>query len=307
MDKEQFTPEGWALVPAHSWRDRVFRFLTKPPFTGERVGKGWLERWTRAPRHRAVELKLTIPEWPRWWRPLRVAFLSDFHTGAHSRDVARFQAIVAEAANLRPDLALFGGDFVNLIPFGGGRVPPQVTAWVLAALPARLGHFAVLGNHDRNYGAEEVTRALQSAGIVVLNDERRQIEFNRTVVDLVGIPDARRDGSAARELLAGLNPGRPTIVLAHDPYWFAYMPSGPHLMLAGHTHAGQITIPGLGPVRNASWAPLRWTYGLIEENGRRMYVTSGLGTSALPLRIGTQPEFVLLEINGLQPSAWNAK
>jgi predicted MPP superfamily phosphohydrolase len=63
-------------------------------------------------------------------------------------------------------------------------------------------------------------------------------------------------------------------------------------MLAGHTHGGQIRLPGIGAVVNASAAPLRWTYGWVNEGGRRMYVTSGLGTSGLPIRLGIPPEYV---------------
>jgi uncharacterized protein len=183
-----------------------------------------------------------------------------------------------------------------LMPFGGGRVPPTAIATVLAALKAPLGCFAVLGNHDRNYGAAEVTEALQANGIAVLLDSMREVFFEGVRIGVAGIHDSRRDRASARALLAGLGRERPTIVLAHDPWWFSHIPDGPHLMLAGHTHGGQICLPGIGALRNASWAPLAWSYGLVEAGERRMYVTSGLGCSNLPLRIGVPPEFVLLDI-----------
>ena len=68
-------------------------------------------------------------------------------------------------------------------------------------------------------------------------------------------------------LLAGLSPERPTIVLAHDPFWFAHVPPGPHLTLAGHTHGGQFRLPFVGAFVNMSRAPLRWTHGHVEEAG----------------------------------------
>jgi predicted MPP superfamily phosphohydrolase len=276
-------------------RDWLFHALTRPPYRDAAGHKGWLEPFTRAPDHVVRRLDLAIPGWPM--RPLRIAFLSDFHTGSHAGDVKRLAAIVAEAAHHAPDLVLLGGDFVNMIPFGGGRVPPQVTAAILARLPAPLGRFAVLGNHDRNYGEHAVAEALRAHAITVLSDQRASLRFDGAEIDLVGIHDARRDRPAARALLAGLTPDRPALVLAHDPYWFRHLPAGPHLMLAGHTHGGQIRLAGRA-WRNASWAPLRWSHGLVREHGSQMYVTSGLGSSGIPLRLGMPPEWVIVEVRG---------
>ena len=280
------------------WDDRLTRALVTPPFHDEAGRKGWLAPFSRGPPHEVRRLRFKLSGWPRVPRPLRVAFLADFHVGSHAGDVARLSAIITEVAEFAPDIALYGGDFVNMMAFGGGRVPPRTIAPIIARLPAPLGHFAVIGNHDRNYDAGEVTDALQAAGIVVLADERRSIRFEAGEIEIAGIPDARVERPQAHALLASLGPDRPAVVLAHDPYWFGHLPPGPHLMLAGHTHGGQIRLPLIGPLRNASHAPMRWTYGLVEEEGKRMYVTSGLGCSGIPLRIGVPPEYVVIEVNG---------
>ena len=282
-----------------AWRDRLFRAMTRPPYQDSEGRKGLLAPFAHALRHRVRHLQLHLPGWPRWRRPQRIAYLSDFHAGSHTDDVTRFRKIVAEASGYRPDLALYGGDFVNFIPYGGGRVPPETVAAILSGLTAPLGQVAVLGNHDRNYGEAEVAAALRARGIAVLLDSVIELRFEGTALPILGIHDARRERPESRAALAALDPASPAIVLAHDPFWFGHMRSEAHLMLAGHTHGGQICLPGFGPLRNASRAPLRWTYGLIEEEGRRMYVTSGLGCSALPLRIGARPEWVLLELNGI--------
>jgi len=117
-------------------------------------------------------------------------------------------------------------------------------------------------------------------------------------LDLVGIPNARVESARSKQLLAGLVRERPSIVLTHDPMWFANVPRGPHLTLAGHTHGGQISLPGVGILKNASKAPLRWTHGLIRERGQYLYVTSGIGTSGVPLRWRVPPEFVVLDVTG---------
>jgi hypothetical protein len=182
--------------------------------------------------------------------------------------------------------------------FGGGRLSPNAIARILAPLDAPLGRFAVLGNHDYSYGAEEIATALESQGITVLSDEQRSLSFAGRTIELVGLPDARRLRARGRALLAGLSAERPAIILVHDPFWFAHVPAGPHITLAGHTHGGQFRIPGIGALRNASRAPLRWSYGHVKEDGRHLYVTGGIGTSLIPLRIGVPPEYAVLDLSG---------
>ena len=274
------------------------RFLTRPPFGDDLGHKGWFSRISRAEPHIVHHLGLKIAGWPRWCRPMRIAFLSDFHTGSHSGDVARLDAIIAEASSFRPDIALFGGDYVNMQVFGGGRVPPSTIATALARLEAPLGRFAILGNHDYQYGAADVAGALERQDINVLSDSRVTLQFQNSTVDIIGVPDARVTRPEARVVLAGILPNTPTIVLAHDPVWFAQVPPGPHLTLAGHTHGGQIRIPGIGIVTNASKAPLRWSDGLIYEAERYLYVTSGIGTSSVPLRWGVPPGYAVLDVTG---------
>jgi len=276
---------------------RLLRALARPPFDDALGRKGAFERFSRAPPHRVHRLAITVPGWPRWQRPLCVAYLSDLHLGSHAGDVARLEAIVAEAAQFEPDLALHGGDFVNMQPFGGGRVPPHVTATILARLTAPCGRFAVLGNHDYTYGPRAVADALRENGITVLDDEVASVEHEAHALHILGIPDAHATSARGLDLIRSLS-AQPTLVLAHDPAWFAYLPPGPHLMLAGHTHGGQVRLPGIGVVFNASKAPLRWSHGLVNEGGRQLYVTAGLGTSGVPLRIGVPPEYAVLDING---------
>jgi uncharacterized protein len=279
-------------------RGRFVRAITRPPFADERGDKGWFRYFSRAQRHVVRHLRLVIDGWPRWPRPFRIAFLSDFHTGSHADDVERLRLIVAEISALEPDIALYGGDYVNLQLFGGGRVPPHTTAAELSQLTAPLGRFAVLGNHDYVYGRHAVTKALADCGISVLDHERHIATFHNTPIELVGIPDGDVQRTAGHAVLRSLS-GHPAIILVHDPIWFAELRPGPFLMLAGHTHGGQIRFPGIGILRNGSRAPLRWSHGLIRENGKSLCVTSGIGTSAVPIRWRIPPEIVMLDVTGI--------
>jgi predicted MPP superfamily phosphohydrolase len=224
--------------------------------------------------------------------------LSDHHIGSHADDVARHIRIVQSAALLRPDLVLFGGDYVNMMPLGGGRVPPRTIARVLDQLTGRYGRFAILGNHDYAYGEQEVGNALRDSGITVLDHERGTFTFGKHAIDVAGVPDAHVMRPQGHALLSSLSADRPTIVLTHDPAWFKHVPPGPFLTLAGHTHGGQIRLPGLGVVVNASKAPLRWSHGLVVEGSRHLIVTAGLGSGGIPVRIRVPPEFVFIEVTG---------
>jgi predicted MPP superfamily phosphohydrolase len=272
--------------------------LVRRPFTDAAGRKPWVEWLSRPQPHALRTLRFKLDGWPRRSRALRIAFMSDFHVGSHSGDVARLGQLIEEANALKPDLALFGGDFMNMQLFGGGRVPPQVVASALGRLEAPLGRFAVLGNHDIDYGPREVLDALRRSTIIALNDERRELRIGGMPIDIVGIADARVERIRAHAMMRQITAARPALVLAHDPYWFQHLPPGPHLMLSGHTHGGQIRLPGIGALTTKSHAPRSWSYGLIVDNGRRLYVTSGLGTSGVPVRIGIRPEFVLIEIIG---------
>ena len=272
--------------------------LLKRPYRDPHGDKGWYGLLAQPQRHRVVRQDIDVAGWPKFARPLRIAFLTDFHTGSHTGDVARFTAIMDEAAAFKPDLVLFGGDYMNMHLVGGGRVPPHTVAAMLARLDGPLGRVAVLGNHDYIYGEDDVAAAFRARSITVLDHERRTLTFEGHALDIVGVPDAHLLRDEARELLAGLRGDRPGIVLAHDPMWFAHVPVGPFLTLSGHTHGGQIRLPGIGILHNASTAPMHWSHGLTVENGRTLYVSAGLGTSLIPLRIGVPPEFAILDVNG---------
>src|SRR5262249_29481795 len=95
-------------------RGWLTRVITRPPFRGESGNKGWVGKFARAQPHAIRHIRLKPAQWPRWSRPLRVAFISDLHTGSHTKDVERLHLIVDELAQYSPDLAVFGGDYVNL-------------------------------------------------------------------------------------------------------------------------------------------------------------------------------------------------
>jgi predicted MPP superfamily phosphohydrolase len=274
------------------------RRIVAQPFSDPRGRKGWWSWLSRAPTLSVRQVWIGMAGWPRTSRPLRLLFLSDLHVGSHTDDVDRLGMIMRSAGELQPDLMCLGGDYVNSLLFGGGRVPPETIAELLAVVKPPLGSFAILGDHDELYGASAIAGALQDAGLTVLRNQAADIAFDGQEITIVGVtPDAAELPKLIRKARAG----HPTIVLAHDPAAFALLPRETScLMLCGHTHGGQIRVPLLGPLVNMSDAPLAWTYGHVVEGECHLYVTSGLGVSLFPLRLGVPPEVVLIRVQGPQ-------
>lgn len=225
---------------------------------------------------------------------LRIGVLADPHVGSHPGDIERLTKAVEAINALDPDLVVLPGDFMNMTPIGWGRVPPERIAEILSGLKG-AHRYAVLGNHDRDFGAMRVQSALERAGIEVLENREIGVSVGNRRLSIVGVEDART-GEPDLGLMKESEEADLTLILTHDPALFAYAPPGDVLMICGHTHGGQVVPPFLGPIVNASAAPLRWTYGHVHEDDRHLVVSAGFGTSGLPIRWNRPPEIALVTI-----------
>ena len=268
------------------------RLLPPVPFGGTSHHKGLWEPLARALPHEWRRYRLTAP----LDRALSCVVLSDLHVGSHAGDLDRLESIVGEVMAHSPGLLLLGGDYVNMQPFGGGRVRPEQIAEVLAPMARAMPIAAVLGNHDAEYGTKRVAKALEERGIPVLFNELRRLETDAGTIDIAGLEDHGTGRQDTAGVLAALSQPARTLVLAHDPASFTTVPRGLIATVSGHTHGGQIRLPFFGAIVNASRAPLRWTHGHVIEDERHLVVSAGLGTSGLPLRINCPPEIVELVI-----------
>lgn len=233
---------------------------------------------------------LRMPRWPAGEAPAHVAVLGDLHLGNEAMDGSRLRRIVEIVDALKPDLILITGDMIS----GRGRrqaidAAPQLQA-VLRGLRAPLGVIAVLGNHDHDTDAPLVTSTLRAAGITVLvNDAVRR---GPLVIGGLGDPASGRERIG--RTLAAMEPlrGAP-IVLAHSPKPIWHLPKDGTLLLAGHTHCGQIVVPVLWQMLATS---PDFRCGIVRDRRRTTIVTAGLGTSRLPLRLGAPPDLWLLRL-----------
>jgi predicted MPP superfamily phosphohydrolase len=243
---------------------------------------------------RRVEIRAR--RWPAARPPLRIALLSDLHAGGPHVDPERVARIVAHVNREAPELALLLGDFVDREVALGEDVGPEPVARALAQLRAPLGSVAVLGNHDWRFGGERVAAALQAAGIRVLENEALRLETAAGPLWLAGVGDERMRLADVDAALSAVPQEEPAILLTHQPDVFPRVPERVALTVAGHLHGGQVGIPLVRRRVLPSRHGERYARGHIEEDGRHLYVSQGIGESALPFRFAAPPEVVVIEL-----------
>ncbi|HYP76456.1 MAG TPA: metallophosphoesterase [Polyangiaceae bacterium] len=239
---------------------------------------------------------LQLANWPAQLSGMRVALLSDLHVGSPHWGLSRLHELVLKVNAEQPDLILLGGDYLINDVWFGEKVEAEPIALELGQLRAPLGVFAVLGNHDWWNDGPKVRAALEARGITVLDDEVTRLHFKGKSLCLLGVRDeTERTRSAQKELELAL-PGMPLLVLMHEPDLFADFDERATLTLAGHTHGGQVDLPIFGRRVVPSRFGSRYAAGHVIENGRHLFVTTGVGTSIIPVRFRVTPEVALLTL-----------
>ena len=233
--------------------------------------------------------------WPQACDGLRVDVVADTHTGSPRNGLDHLDEMVRELANDDSQVVLMAGDYVILKVLLGRYVPASDTAEHLKPLLARKPVYAVLGNHDWWHDGPRFMAALRRQGIVVLENEARAIDANLWVV---GVGDHSTGHSRPRAALAGVPARAQALVMMHDPASLFELPPVQGLVVAAHTHGGQIRLPFIGAPVVPGAAPREWAYGWVDHGTHRMYVTSGLGVSILPVRFNIRPEWVLFRLAG---------
>ena len=249
--------------------------------------------WVEPRRLVVRDVQLVLPGLASAHDGVRIAVLTDLHVGSPHHGTERLREIVAAVNAAAPDIVLILGDLVIQGVLGGEFVAPEKIAGELRVLRAGHGVFAVLGNHDWWFDAERVASALESVGIAVLEDAAVPIDLG-TPLWLAGVSDfweGRHDVAAA---LAAVPEREPVIVFTHNPDIFPAVPARVTLTLAGHTHGGQVALPLIGRPIVPSRYGERYAAGHVVEDGRHLFVSTGTGTSILPVRFRVPPELVIV-------------
>ncbi|MFL6591587.1 MAG: metallophosphoesterase [Luteimonas sp.] len=235
---------------------------------------------------------MALPHWSPQCDGLRADVVADIHTGSPRNGVDKLDRVVAQLSASDSDVVIMAGDYVILKVFLGKYVTPEVVAAHLKPLLAHKRVYAVLGNHDWWKNGGRVRHALESIGVTVLENQATEVNFGRCRLWLVGVGDLWEGHPDVRRAFSGVRDGAPVVAITHNPDIFPRLPARASLVIAGHTHGGQVNLlPGQPSVRFGHYIA-----GPITDQGRQLFVTPGIGTSILPFRFRVPPEISRLTL-----------
>ncbi len=237
-----------------------------------------------------TEASLPVAGLPPALQGIRIALLTDIHHSAlvGADDV---RAAVDLTLSLKPDLIVLGGDYVT---FSDRSRYVGPVAELLAPLSAPHGVFAILGNHDDD---KDMPAALTQRGFTVLKDQRTRLTVRGEKLELAGIRFWTRKIADLDRILR--NAADTMLLLAHDPRRLAEAAAlKVHAVLSGHTHGGQVIVPGVGAIYKTRFPIL---HGLGQQANTSIFVSRGIGTVYVPVRINCPPEVALVTLRATEP------
>lgn len=242
-----------------------------------------------------TEVPVTIPGLAPSLEGVTVVQITDLHAGIFT-GLAELEHVVERVNRLRADIVVITGDVIDNNP---GHIPDAMRC--LGRLRARLGVYAILGNHDLYTGSERVRRGLAAVGIPCLVDRSVSIhtgDARRGAITLAGVNDVMArgaDGLDGPDLVRALERSdreAPVILLAHNPVFFEEAAGLVALQLSGHTHGGQVNLGGV------AGALLPYVAGRYQRSGSTLYVSRGIGITGAPVRLSAAPEITRLVLTG---------
>ena len=241
---------------------------------------------------------------------LRIVHLTDIHHGPWT-SLQYIRKVVRQANALRPDLVVLTGDYVH---HSDVYIAPVVRE--LAELRARAGVVATLGNHDWWEDGDRTAAEFARTGVRLVDNDRLFLTAERTLERTVGASDRRHALCLAgagdlwegapnyADALGGVPDAMPRVMLSHnpdvaeEPSLLKYAPRI-DLMLSGHTHGGQVTLPWLGTPITPSRYGQKYAAGMVQSPLCPVYVNRGIGTTVMPLRLGVRPEIAVVELRAV--------
>jgi uncharacterized protein len=242
------------------------------------------------------EVPLALPRWPSEHDGLRVALVSDVHAGAGHMTPARLARIVDRILALDADVNILLGDYLDSSRLGDGRARVRQVARELARIPHAI---AVMGNHDWRGAGPAMGWALRGAGVTVLENDAVPV---RDRLWVAGLADTRHRFVDLDAALRKPPEDAAVLLATHDPDVFPDVPDRAALTVAGHLHGGQVNVPILRHAVLPTRYRDRYLAGHVVEEGRHLYVSAGLGTAGLPLRLCRPPEVPVLRLTS--PRGW---
>jgi hypothetical protein len=243
-------------------------------------------------------IELRVERLPLAFDQFQIVLISDLHFGPYTGP-REIRAAVQAANRLKPDMVAILGDFVTE-PLSGskqaGARKAEPCAQVLSELRSRGGTFAILGNHDYATDPDFVADALSAHGIKVLRNRSHVIEENGSRLWLIGVNDAMSEAAQLDTALAGVPAEETRLLLVHEPDFADYASRyGISTQFSGHSHGGQVRVPGLRPL----WLPglaQKYYDGYYRIGNLQLYTNRGIGTVGVPFRFCCPPEVTLVKL-----------
>ena len=243
------------------------------------------------------EETLNIPNWSANLNGFKIVAISDIHGGSNNVTESRLRELVATANAQTPDLIVLLGDYISEQRRNKKelRMPVETIADNLKGFQAKYGVYGVIGNHDHWHNESKITRELERVGIKILDNELEQIKVGDETVNLWGIEDYWKKHRVPTDVLGNVENKQNIIVITHNPDSLLKTPDVISLMLAGHSHGGQVNLPIFGVVHFV--ADPRFVQGEAIVDGKHVFVTSGVGCSGPPIRFRVPPEIAVITLN----------
>jgi uncharacterized protein len=240
---------------------------------------------------RVVRRTIAMPNLPRPFQGTTVALLADVHHGPYV-PLAYIRHVVETTNALKPDIVALAGDYMHRT---ADYIAPGIAE--LGKLEARMGRFAVRGNHDNREFAPISRAALDEARLPDLNNKGIWLERGGARLRIAGVGDVWTDVQDLNAALGDATPDDAVLLLSHNPD-FVESIRDPRvgLVLSGHTHGGQVIVPGFGAPIVPSRYGQKYLYGLVQGPVARVFVTRGVGTISPPVRFLCRPEIVLITL-----------
>jgi len=254
--------------------------------------------------------ELRIRGWDPAFDGLKVVAIADIHAGSNGANAEQIRRVVRTANDQHADLIVLLGDYVSPANKNDHslKMPVSEMAKNLSGLEAKYGVFAILGNQDDAFDSNEVSESLRRYGYNVLDGQVATINNNGRILRIAGLRDQLHVGNwqtysdVNKRLLAPTEGMGDVLVLQHSPDIVPIITgelaisNDLKLMLAGHTHGGQVWLPILGRPVVPSGYGQKYAAGFVSDPRLSVFVTTGVGTSNLPFRLMVPPEIAVLTI-----------
>ncbi|MFN2197733.1 MAG: metallophosphoesterase [Anaerolineales bacterium] len=235
---------------------------------------------------------LHIKNLPSQFSDYRIVHISDIHLGTWMNE-GRLLGIIDMVNELQGDIVCITGDFLTHVFDGIGATLSRG----LSSLSAPDGVYAVLGNHDYWSDPELVSQVMDQQGIYLLRNQVTFIQRDQERLYLAGLDDVYNGKNQLERVISQIPPGSAAVLMVHVPDFADVSAAADRffLELSGHSHGGQIVLPGIG---RPFLPPLgrKYVQGLYQINRMHHYTNRGLGTATLPIRLNCPPEIAIFEL-----------